>query len=147
MVSEDKEFCICLWKLEKNAGLCNTCNNSLVLVESAKKGELSNIILEMLKPVKCSKCDERFPCHHKKLFRDRQSRFWSSNFGLFIFSKRVLSQYANHAKENKPVSKELYQKIQTALIPFIRNRFTFRFLFFQRKDEKVNKLVLQSNPI
>ena len=59
--SEDEEFCICSRKLEENASLCNTCNNSLVLVESAKKGELSNIILEMLKPVKCSKCDERFP--------------------------------------------------------------------------------------
>ena len=72
-------FCNCGRAKEMSDDTCLVCVDARVIVECAEKEKLLLEVVEMLKPVLCSECNERFPdtvscqAHQRMHSRERQS--------------------------------------------------------------------------
>ena len=61
-IEKGENYCHCSRKLVDGIdGVCGACHDSFLTLQSARHGKLDNKILEILKPIKCDSCDERFP--------------------------------------------------------------------------------------
>jgi len=58
--NDEIEYCYCSRTLNDLEEICFVCRKSVILIEDARNGKLSDEIVEVLKPLKCSDCLLRF---------------------------------------------------------------------------------------
>ena len=101
----NKLYCVCSREIRINEVICSVCRDSSPIMEGAAEAKILENVLEMLKPIKCSDCSERFSDLTSKdkhvLISHPNSRIQLQNMFLCLKEWHLQSYVVNLKREEK----------------------------------------------